>query len=65
MPEDKFCPFCHMFSTEKHPHCKKSECELWSTEMAMCSITVGMLAILNAADVLRGISEQIKNHYPD
>jgi hypothetical protein len=31
----------------------------------MCTISMGMNAILSVADALRGISENIKNHYPE
>ncbi len=65
MPEQKTCPFFYVAPYTQSKHCNKLECELWSTEMAMCSITVGMLAILNVADALRGLSEELKSHYPE
>jgi hypothetical protein len=65
MPENKTCPLFLIFYKGEHTDCIKSECELWSTETSMCSIFMGMNAILSVADALRGISEQIKNHYPE
>ncbi|GAH75092.1 unnamed protein product [marine sediment metagenome] len=65
MPEEKTCPFFYVAPYTQSKHCNKSECQLWSTETSMCSITAGMLALLSAADALRGILQEIKSHYPE
>jgi hypothetical protein len=65
MPVDKICPLFLIFYKTENNTCIKSNCEFWSGDMKMCGITLGMLAILSIADALRGISELIKNHYPE
>jgi len=65
MSLQKHCPFHFFPGVDKETICRKSECELWSTETSMCTISMGMNAILSVADALRGISENIKNHYPE
>ncbi|GAJ12210.1 unnamed protein product [marine sediment metagenome] len=65
MPEGKICPLFLIFYKTSNNTCIKSECELWSTETSMCSIFMGMNAILSVADALRGISENIKTHFPE
>ncbi len=65
MPDNRTCPFYLIFFKTENVFCNKSECELWSTETSMCSIAMGMNAILSVADALRGISENIKNHFPE
>jgi hypothetical protein len=61
MPKNKTCPFKLFLSSINEKSCNKSGCQLWSTETSMCSFTVGMLAILNAAESIREISDNIKS----
>ncbi len=65
MPEEKTCPFRFIAPYTKVDKCFKSDCELWSTVLSRCSIIIGMNAILSLADAMRGISENIKNHFPE
>ena len=65
MPKEKICPLFLIFYKTTNNTCIKSECQLWSTGTSMCSIAMGMNSILSVADALSGISEQIKNHYPE
>ncbi|MBA7533405.1 hypothetical protein ES705_25644 [subsurface metagenome] len=65
MPKEKTCPFCHIFSNEKHPHCNKSECQLWFIDLSMCSISLGMNSLLSIRNILSSLSEKLRNHYPD
>ncbi len=65
MPEGKTCPFYLIFYKEHNDLCTESQCQLWSEDMSMCSIALGMHGILSIADALRGISENIKNHFPE
>ncbi len=65
MPEGKTCPFYLIFYKEENHLCNESQCRLWSEETQMCSIAMGMNAILSVADALRGLSEEIKNRYPE
>ena len=61
MPEEKLCPFRFIAPYTMALKCFRIECELWSEEISMCSISLGMNAILSVADALRGISEHIKS----
>ncbi|MBA7608983.1 hypothetical protein ES703_16169 [subsurface metagenome] len=65
MPEDKFCPFQQFSNPLLDVICKQSECQLWSEETQMCSISLGMNAILSVSDALRGISTELKDNPPD
>ncbi len=65
MPEGKTCPFYLIFYKEEHHLCNESYCQLWSPETQMCSISMGMNAILSVADAIRGISEHLKSNYPE
>ena len=61
MTIDKYCPF-QIFSNPKVDIlCKGSDCELWSPVLDMCSINVGMNAILSLVDAIRGLSDCIKS----
>ncbi|MBA7477065.1 hypothetical protein ES707_12463 [subsurface metagenome] len=61
MPGEKICPLFLIFYKTTNNTCIKSECELWSTETSMCSVAMGMNAILSVADAIRGLSENIKS----
>lgn len=61
MPAEKTCPFYLIFYKEEHFLCNESHCQLWSAETQMCSMAMGMNAILSVADAIRGLSENIKS----
>jgi len=65
IPESKICPFQPYSIIAFNMICKKSKCELWSTTMSMCSILIGMNALLSIADAVRGLSQSIKDQSPD
>lgn len=65
MPVHLKCPFFLIFFKTDNIICVKSECELWSSELGVCSINVGMHGLVSIADAIRGLSEHIKANFPD
>ncbi len=65
MPLEKTCPFFYVAPYTQSKHCNNSKCQLWSTEIEMCSISMGMNALLSIADAIRALTEELKSHYPE
>lgn len=61
MPKEKICPFKFIAPYSTVIFCNGSDCQLWSEVMDMCSISLGMNAILSVAEAIRGLSENIKS----
>jgi len=61
MPEEKACPFKFVAPYSTVKLCTKSKCELWSTTLTMCSITLGMNSLTSIAYAIRDISDNIKS----
>lgn len=65
MSEQRICPLFLILYKTQNVSCIKELCELWSADLGVCSITVGMHGLVSIADAIRGLSEHIKSNFPD
>jgi len=65
MPENKICIFRCILPDSVDNICTGSMCSFWSPEFSMCCILLGVNSLISISDGIRGLSENIKNHFPE